>query len=65
MCNNNKQFVPIDTTKPLEVLVTVYKHDFSNNNDSKIPMAKTSLWFKNTEELLDWSDNSGVEFSRC
>lgn len=60
---SDQSFVPKDTTKPYEIVLVVFRHDFSNHGDARISLAQTSLWFKNTKEVLDWSDNSGVDFS--
>lgn len=43
-----------------EVVIVVFKRE---NGERKNSMAQTSRFFPNTKELLDWSDNSGVDFS--
>ena len=46
--------------KDFEVVITVFKCE---NGERKNSMAQTSLFFNDTEDLLDWSDNSGVDFA--
>ena len=54
---------PEDSTKPFEVVVVVFKHTFDKGIDSRISIAQTALRFTTTKELLDWADDSGIEFS--
>lgn len=51
---------PSRPTKDFEVVIIVFKCE---NGERKNSMAQTSLFFNDTEELLDWSDNSGVDFA--
>jgi hypothetical protein len=43
-----------------EVVIHVFKRE---KGERKTSIAQKSLFFKNTARLLDWSDNSGVDFS--
>jgi hypothetical protein len=43
-----------------EVVIVVFKRV---NGERKTSMAQKSLYFPDTGALLDWSDNSGVDFS--
>jgi hypothetical protein len=63
MIEISDNFVPIDTTKPFEIVIVVFKHNFENHGDERVSMAQTNLWFKDTAELLEWSDGAGVDFS--
>lgn len=52
-----------DTPSPpedYEVVIRVFKREKGGRVKS---VAKTSLFFPTTKHLLDWSDNSGVDFS--
>ena len=57
------KFTPIDSTKPFEVVLVVFKHTVENGIDNRTSMAQTALRFNNTKELLEWADDSGVDFS--
>lgn len=50
----------IDTTKPYVVEIVAIKHDYPTGSSKKL--GKATLRFKRIEDLIDWVDNSGVNF---